>query len=189
MHTSPLTIPTIETDRLTLRGHTLDDFDDCAAMWGDLQVTQYIGGRPSTREEAWARLLRGAGLWALLGFGYWIVRERDSGRFVGEVGFAEFKRDITPRVDGVPEMGWVLSPSAHGRGYATEAVRAALAWADRHLPARADGSHHPRRIAALISPENAPSLRVAEKNGFRQVARGTYKGEATLIFERPGGGA
>jgi len=168
--------PELRTERLVLRGHTRADLEECAAMWGDPRVTRYIGGRPSTEEEAWARVLRYSGLWALLGYGYWVVRERDSGRFVGDVGLGDFHREITPALGEVPEAGWVLSPSAHGRGFATEAVRAVLAWADAHLP-------DPRTVC-LIDPDNAASLHVAEKCGFREHARGSYKGEDTLILER-----
>src|SRR5690606_33908019 len=94
----------------------------------------YIGGRPFTHEEVWSKLLRYAGHWALLGFGYWVVREAPSGRFVGEVGYADFKRDFTPSLDGAPEMGWVLTPGAQGQGFAAEAVRAAMRWADQKWP-------------------------------------------------------
>jgi RimJ/RimL family protein N-acetyltransferase len=172
-----LAAPALDTERLTLRGHTLADFGESAAMWGDPLVTRHIGGRPSTEEEAWARVLRYGGLWSLLGYGYWVVRERGSGRFVGEVGLAEFRREVTPSLEGAPEAGWVLAPWAHGRGFATEAVRAALAWGDAHLAA-------PRTVC-LIAPGNAASIHVAGKCGFRELARGTYKGEDTIICERP----
>ncbi|HEV3049654.1 MAG TPA: GNAT family N-acetyltransferase [Longimicrobium sp.] len=170
--------PTLDTERLTLRAHTPADFDECAEMWGDPRVTEFIGGRPSTAEEAWTRVLRYAGMWALLGFGYWVVRERDTGRFVGEVGFADFRREVTPPLDA-PEAGWVLAPWAHGRGYATEAVRAALAWGDAHLAA-------PRTVC-MIAPENAASIRVAQKLGFHEFARTRFKGDDTLLFQRPRG--
>lgn len=172
-----LPVPVLHSERLILRGHTLADFDESAAMWADPQVTRHIGGRPSTGEEAWARLLRYAGLWALLGYGYWVVRERETGRLVGEVGFVDYRRDVTPPLGDAPEAGWVLAPWAHGRGFATEAVRAALAWADTHLDA-------PRTVC-MIAPENAASLHVAEKCGYREFARGTYKGEETVLCERP----
>jgi RimJ/RimL family protein N-acetyltransferase len=174
-------VPPLDTARLTLRGHALADVDECAAMWADPLVTRHIGGRPLTAEEAWARVLRYAGLWALLGYGYWVVRERASGRFVGEVGLADFRRDLSPPLDGAPEVGWVLAPWAHGRGYATEAVGAALAWSDAHLVGR-DG--RPGRSVCLIAPENAASIRVAAKCGFSEAARTTYKGADTLVFAR-----
>jgi RimJ/RimL family protein N-acetyltransferase len=174
---SASTVPILQTERLVLRGHTLADFDESAAMWGDPLVARYIGGRPSTAEEVWARVLRYAGLWALLGYGYWVVRERASGRFVGEVGLADFHREVTPPLGDAPEAGWVLAAWAHGQGYATEAVRAALSWADAHLAA-------PRTVC-LIAPANGASIHVAEKCGYREWARGTYKGEESIIYERP----
>jgi RimJ/RimL family protein N-acetyltransferase len=45
-----LDIPVFETERLRLRGHTVDDFQNCAALWGDVNVTRYIAG--SQRLEA-----------------------------------------------------------------------------------------------------------------------------------------
>lgn len=169
--------PVVETERLILRGHTLADYPESAAMWADPMVTRHIGGRPSTPEEAWARLLRYGGLWALVGYGYWVVQERETGRFAGEVGLADFHREVTPSLDGAPEAGWVTAAWAHGRGFATEAVRAALSWADANLAA-------PRTVC-LIAPGNAASVRVAQKCGYREVARGIYKGEETIISERP----
>ncbi|UQA56696.1 GNAT family N-acetyltransferase [Polyangium aurulentum] len=168
--------PSFETERLTLRPHTLDDFAESAAMWADPEVTRHIIGRPSTQEEAWGRLHRYAGHWALLGFGYWVVREKASGRFVGEVGLADFRRAIEPSFDGAPEIGWALVPSAQGRGFGVEAVRAALAWSEARFG--------PIRIVCIIAPENTPSLRLANKCGFREIARTTYKGDPTIVFER-----
>ncbi|HWG85795.1 MAG TPA: GNAT family N-acetyltransferase, partial [Deinococcales bacterium] len=75
----------------------------------------------------------------------------------------------------------VLAPWAHGRGFATEAVRAALAWADRNVVGQPGG---PARVVCIISPGNAASLRVAAKCGFRETARGTYKGDEVLVLER-----
>ncbi|WP_144158182.1 GNAT family N-acetyltransferase [Paraburkholderia sp. BCC1885] len=171
----------LETDRLTMRPHVLEDFNDSFAMWSDPEVIRFIGGQPFTREEVWARLLRYAGHWKLLGFGYWAVREKAGGRFVGEVGFANFRRQIEPPLDDMPEVGWALTPTAQGRGYATEAVRAALRWADAKWPA-AD-------TACIIAPENAPSLRVAQKSGYTEWTRGSYKGKPTIHLRRAAGSA
>jgi RimJ/RimL family protein N-acetyltransferase len=169
-------IPRLETERLLLRGHRALDFADCCAMWGDAEVTRFIGGRPFPTDEVWTKLLRYVGHWALVGFGYWVLEEKQSGRFVGEVGFADFKRDIEPSLEGAPEIGWVLAPWAHGRGLATEAVRGALAWGATRLPSK--------RTVCLISPENVASIRVAEKCGYREFQRTTYKGLPTVLFER-----
>lgn len=168
--------PPLETERLRLRAHTKDDLAACFAIWGDPDVTRFIGGKPSTREEAWNRIVRCAGLWPLLGYGFWAVEEKDSGRIVGDIGIMEAKRDIDPPFEGEPEAGWALSPSVHGRGYASEALAAMLGWADRHLDAA--------RLVCIISPENSPSLKLAAKFGFRERARTTYHGADTIQFER-----
>ena len=169
-------VPTLTTERLVLRGHRQEDFEDCFRMWSDPAVTRFIGGKPSTREEVWARLLRYVGHWDVLGFGYWIVHEKSSGQFVGELGFADFKRELEPDLQGAPEIGWALIPSAHGRGLATEAVRAVLAWGGTHFKGG--------RTVCLVGPDNLPSLRVAEKCNYRELARTTYKGSPTILFER-----
>lgn len=169
-------IPVIETERLILRGHHPEDFAAAAAMWAHPEVVRYIGGKPFNGEEVWARLLRYAGHWQWMGFGFWALEEKATGAFAGELGFAEFKRDIEPSILGVPETGWVLSPHAQGKGYATEAVRAAVAWGDAHFE-RA-------RTVCLIDPENTASIRVAQKCGFGQPLQVTYKNHPTLLFER-----
>lgn len=145
-------------------------------MWADERVVKDITGRPSSREEAWARLLRYAGLWAVLGFGYWLVEDRASGAFVGEVGLADFKRDLEPSLGDALEAGWVMRPDAQGRGLATEAMLAALAWADRHLAGR--------RVVCMIAPDNAASFRVADKCGFVAFERTHYRGDPTVLLAR-----
>jgi RimJ/RimL family protein N-acetyltransferase len=174
-------IPILETPRLKLRPHRLDDFIHSAAMWADPNVTRYIAGKPLTEEESWTKFLRYGGHWQLLGFGYWAVEERATGNFVGELGFADYKRNSQPSLDGMPEIGWVLTSQAHGKGYATEAVRAAVAWGDAHFRSP--------RTACLISPENLASIRVAEKCGYRGPEPATYKGKPWLLFVREPGGS
>jgi RimJ/RimL family protein N-acetyltransferase len=172
----PRHVPAIETARLRLRGHRLADFARCAAMWADPEVTRHIGGKPLSEEESWAKLLRYVGHWSLLGFGFWAIEEKASGGFVGELGFADFKRDMVPPLGGVPELGWALAAGAHGKGYATEAVRAAVAWGETRFGAT--------RTVCLIRPDNQRSIRVAEKCGYREAARATYKGHPTIVFAR-----
>jgi RimJ/RimL family protein N-acetyltransferase len=171
-----MAVPALDTERLTLRGHRLEDYEECVALWSDPEVTRHIGGRPFTREEIWARLLRYVGHWELLGFGYWVIRERQSGHFVGEVGLADFRRELAP-LQGSPEIGWVLAPWAHGRGLATEAASAVLEWGRQHF---GEGT----RFVCLIDPANAPSLRVADKLGFRTIGEATYHDHLSRLFER-----
>jgi RimJ/RimL family protein N-acetyltransferase len=174
-------VPVIETERLRLRGHRPEDFGDCAAMWADPVVTRYIGGKPLSEEDVWARTLRYVGHWAWLGFGYWLVEEKATGSFAGELGFSDWKREIEPSLSGVPELGWVLATRAHGKGYATEAVRAAIAWGDANIQTAQPALG---RTVCIIHPEHVRSIRVAEKCGFKEVQRTTYKAEPAILFVR-----
>lgn len=169
--------PTVETARLRLRAHTPGDLACCLAMWSDADVTRFIGGRPQTREEVWGRLLRYAGMWRFMNHGFWVVEDRVSAQFVGEVGVMEARREIKPSFEGEPEIGWALAPGHQGKGYASEMVEAAIGWAAANIDAP--------KLVCIISPENAPSLRVADKFGFRERLRTTYHGEPTIQFERP----
>ncbi|MGI8841681.1 MAG: GNAT family N-acetyltransferase [Caulobacteraceae bacterium] len=167
----------LTTARLTLAPHVPADLDESAELWSDPRVVRYLGAQPSTRAESWARLLRHAGAWALLGYGFWVARERETGRFVGEVGFGAFERDLTPTLGDAPEAGWILSPWAHGAGYATEAALAAMAWADARLAAQ--------DTVCMISPDNGPSLRVAAKCGYIEYARAIHRGAGVVLLRRP----
>lgn len=171
-------VPVIDTGRLPLRGHRMDDFAACAAMWGDPGVTRYISGKPFTPEEVWARMLRYVGHWSWMGYGYWAIEERATGRFAGELGFANFRREIYPPFDGTPEIGWVLPTHVHGKGYATEAVGAVVAWGEAHFGAR--------ETVCLIHPENERSIREAARAGYRETQRTTYKGQPAIVMRRRG---
>jgi RimJ/RimL family protein N-acetyltransferase len=169
-------VPVIETERLRLRAHRREDLAASVAMWGDPEVTRHIGGRPFSEEETWTRLLRCVGHWPLFGYGYWLVEDRATGKFVGEAGFAEHMRDIQPPLRGTPECGWAFIPAAHGKGIATETVHAMLAWGDATL--------REGRTVCLIDVGNTASIRVAQKCGYTEQARTTYKAEPVIIFER-----
>jgi RimJ/RimL family protein N-acetyltransferase len=173
---SSLDIPVIETERLKLRGHTIEDAPKVRALWSDPQVTRYIGGQPLTAEECWSRLLRYVGHWSLLGYGYWVLEEKATGDFVGEVGFSDCKRDVEPTIGAVPEVGWVLIPPKHGVGYATEAVHAVLDWGHEHFG--------PSSVVCLIHPDHHASIHVAQKCGFKRQYLGTYRGRPMLVFDR-----
>jgi RimJ/RimL family protein N-acetyltransferase len=168
--------PDLESARLVLKPHILADFDDSFAMWRDPRTVAFIGGTPSTPDRAWQRVLTYAGLWSLIGFGYWSVRERETGAFVGEVGFADFHRGTDPSFNGEPEMGWAIAPDHYGKGYATEAVMAALGWADAAL-------QHPRTVC-MIDPVNAASVAVARKCGFSEWTTTTFGEKSLQLYQR-----
>ena len=145
-------------------------------MWADPQVVRFIGNRPRSREETWARLLKYVGHWSLKGFGFWLVEEKTTGSFVGEVGFADHKREVAPSLHGIPEIGWALTPEKQGLGYATEAVKAAIAWSDENFSIR--------ETVCIIHPDNTPSIRIAESNGYAISSTTQDKEHPAMIFSR-----
>lgn len=168
--------PVIETARLRLRAHQADDFADCVSMWLDPAIARYTIGKPSPPQRTWLRILAYRGHWALLGFGYWAVEEKASGRYIGELGFADFKRDIEPSIDGMPELGWALVSQAHGKGYGTEGLGAVVAWGDSHF-----GS---TRTVCIIHRDNRRSFRIAEKLGYKTILRASTDREPDSILVR-----
>jgi RimJ/RimL family protein N-acetyltransferase len=168
--------PTLETERLVLRAFRADDLAPLARMWAAPEVVRFIGGTPLTREDTWRRSLAACGQWPYTGFGYWVAELKSDRRVVGQIGFADFKRDMQPSLEGEPELGYVFDPSVHGQGIALEACKAALDWADSTLGAQS--------YPAIIGPGNAASIRLAEKLGFVREPDGTYRGEDIAIFRR-----
>lgn len=146
---------------------------------GDPAIVRHLGGVPFSREETWRRLLIAPGLWAVLGYGYWIAERNGDGAYLGQIGFADLKRAMEPSIEGLPEMGWIFAPEAQGQGYCSEALALALAWGDSVLDAA--------EIVAIIDPENVASIRVAEKSGFRRAEETRYKDAPIIIFRRPAG--
>lgn len=155
----------LETDRLILRMFRESDIDTYAEMCADPEVMRYIGdGQSLTRPMAWRNLAMMAGHWSLRGYGLWAIEERTSNAFIGRIGFWY--------PEGWPgfELGWTLRRPFWGKGYATEGAHAALRIAFTQL----DQPH----VISLIHPENAASMRVAERLGERRV-------DVTEVFGRP----
>jgi RimJ/RimL family protein N-acetyltransferase len=168
--------PVIETERLRLRPHQVSDFTDCVAMWSDPAIARYTIGEPAPPQRTWQRILAYRGHWVLLGFGFWAVEEKSSGRYIGEMGFAEHKRAIQPSLGGMPELGWALIAEAHGKGYATEGLRTAVDWGDSHFGLI--------DTACIIHPENHLSFRVADKLGYRERIGTPTDGETAIVLVR-----
>jgi RimJ/RimL family protein N-acetyltransferase len=169
--------PRIETERLILRHFGTGDIQEFAETMADPEVVRHLGGEPNDREDAWRKLLTGAGFWSLMGIGMWAVERRSDRRLIGHLGFFDFQRDMRPSISGEPEMGWIFNPKAQGQGYATEACEAALDWFDRTQP--------PASIPAIIALENMPSMRLAQRLGFERQPDATYRDESIALFRRP----
>ena len=170
-----MTAPVILTRRLRLSQPIADDFDAFAEMWADPEVTRFIGGQTRDRQDSWLTLIRQAGLWAILGYGYWSVRLRKSGDYVGEVGFADYKRGLEPDLSGRPEAGWIIARPHWGQGYATEALTATHTWLDEEMPGP---------TSCIIDPDHTASINVAKKLGYHDFGAADYKGDPVLLFRR-----
>jgi RimJ/RimL family protein N-acetyltransferase len=180
MSIAALAIPTLETERLILRPHREADFEAMLAVWQDPVVRRHFHGELMSREEAWGRFLRNFGMWAVKGYGVFAIEEKATCEYVGTVGTFEVRREMTPRIEDMPEAGWTLAARFHGRGFATEAAKAALAWTDAKLGNPA--------MFCIVAPANFASLRVAEKCGFKSWYETTYRDDPVLVMQRPPGG-
>jgi RimJ/RimL family protein N-acetyltransferase len=170
--TNDLHIPTLETERLDLRGPTLDDLDAYKAFYkvSDLTVGQYRGGRNAT--EIATILESHMRHWQDKGFGMWLLSLKGSGAFLGGAGLSQ--------PNGWPrhELTWWLMPKTRGFGYASEASRAIIAWAYTHLGWTTVETH--------MRDENIPARRLAERLGGQKIARETFPDGVTRdIFAFP----
>jgi RimJ/RimL family protein N-acetyltransferase len=148
----------LHTERLILRPYEVADFESYAAMVADPVVVRHAG-QPMTGEEAWMRLLRYIGHWSAFGYGLFAVLDRSSGRYLGETGFMEYRREVTPRLAvPLPEAAWVFTSAAHGKGYAFEDATATHRWMGE--------THAPTATQCIISPANRESIRLAERLGY-----------------------
>jgi RimJ/RimL family protein N-acetyltransferase len=168
--------PTLTTDRLILTSVRLDLFEQQYAFMGDPRVVAFIGGgKPRSRQESWVKYCQSAGMWPILGYGYWAFTDRATGAMIGMGGLGSFERGIFQLV-GFPEAGWAFAADAWGKGLATEAMAAALAWADANIDAP--------EIRCIIDPENAASIRVAEKLGFVPIDEVANELGVSRVFSR-----
>lgn len=151
-----ISVPTITSNRLLLRDITLKDWSDYAAMWADPRVTAYIGGEPRDARTSWLKFCQAASMFQLLGYGNWVVIDKNDGVFLGVCGFADYKRGIA-ELDQIPECGWAFGAASWGRGIATEAVGAITRWADSVKIAE---------TRCMIVKGNAASQKVAVRNGY-----------------------
>jgi len=171
--------PVIETERLRLRPHRLSDKDTHIAMWADDRVTRFIGGEPRAPDVSWGKFLGSAGLWPVMGFGYWVFADKATDALIGQGGLSYFCRGI-PELEGLPEAGWAFDADHWGAGLATEAMTAILGWADANLDAP--------EIRCIIDPGNAASEKVGMKLGFQRIGDSDALDHVVTIYGRLRGG-
>lgn len=151
MNALAVDIPVIETERLRLRGPSLDDLDAETAFYAT-ERSEFVGG-PKTRNEVWRLLAALMGHWVFRGYGFWGVEEKATGAYCGRVGL------WCPLEWPEPEIGWSLMDGFEGRGYAQEAALAARA--------HAYGTLGWTTAISLIDRENTRSKALATRIGAR----------------------
>jgi len=161
---------TLETPRLVLRLPRAEDAAPLMEIHHDPQAIKYVvfGGTPGGLTAAWRNIAMMLGHWQLRGYGQWTVVEKATGEVVGRVGL--WHPEGWPGID----MGWIIRRSRWNNGFATEAARAALDWTWREV-----ATDH---VISVIQPDNAPSIRVAEKIGERFERNACMNGNDVLIY-------
>ena len=148
----------VTTARLSLRRFTASDLDGLASVFAKPEVWRFPYGRGFTRLETETFLAGQIAHWETCAVGCWLVEERETSRIIGYAGLSvpTFLPEVLPTL----EVGWRFDPAVWGRGYATEAARAALREAFTTLGLDA--------ICSLPQVENDASVRVAERIGMRR---------------------
>jgi RimJ/RimL family protein N-acetyltransferase len=165
--------PVIETERLVLRPHRMEDFPPFAAFYAS-EAASFIGG-PMDGRRAWNIFAGDVGSWELMGFGAWAVEEKGTGAFAGQVALGK------PPHFPEREIGWLLVAGFEGRGYATEGARAARAFAYRTLGWDTAVSY--------VDPLNLRSIAVARRLGCTEDRDAACLDPGDLVFRHPSPGA
>jgi RimJ/RimL family protein N-acetyltransferase len=159
----------LHTERLRIRPLSHDDLDRLIEMYGDeqfnrlihnetapglLELAHYVEWHNECQEEQ--------------GYAMWGVEEKESGLLVGDCGFFPLEWQ-GPEV----ELAYHMHPDAWGRGYATEAAGACLAYGLREID---------KPIVAVVHPDNRPSRRVLEKIGMEVKREGIVYGTRMVVY-------
>jgi RimJ/RimL family protein N-acetyltransferase len=144
----------LDTPRLALHRFAPADAPFVLALLNDPGWLRYIGDRGVRTEDAAREYLVGGpmAMYAREGFGLWKASLRDTGEPIGMAGL--IKRPTLPDVD----LGFAFLPAFRAHGYAREAARACIDYARDVLKLP--------RLVAIVSPDNADSLRLLRAVGF-----------------------
>lgn len=164
----------IETPRLALRRLTEDDAPFILALLNEPSFVANTGDRGVRTDEQARTYVRDGPVasYARFGFGLLLASLRQNGTPIGICGI--LKRDTLED----PDLGYGYLPAFWGAGYAVEAASATLEHGRSVLGLR--------RVSAITKPENAPSIRVLEKLGFRyeSLVRLKEGEEESMLFLR-----
>ena len=164
-----MSIPTLCTENLYLRPFALQDVNAWHAILSGKDVLRYFPGSPMpSRDQAERMIERMLGHWQEHGYGLWAVELHASGRLIGRAGL-----QFIPETDEV-EVDFILDRAFWGRGFATEAGQASLAFGYDLLKVET--------IVGIVHPQNLASQRVLQKIGLSFVEETTYFGMAVQRY-------
>jgi ribosomal-protein-alanine N-acetyltransferase len=145
----------LETERLILRHLNGEDAGFILELLNEPSFLQYIGDKGVRNEEDAVRYIQTGPIasYERFGFGLYRVELKETGVPIGICGL--LKRDTLEDVD----LGFAFLPRFWSKGYAVESAAATLAYGRSALGVK--------RIAAITNPDNAASIRLLEKIGFR----------------------
>jgi RimJ/RimL family protein N-acetyltransferase len=155
-----------DTERLSFRRMEAGDLEELLALHEDPAVARYLGDYDSAGMRELLRMVDAE--LAERGHGRVAVLDRESGGFLGRTGLRHWSQF------GETEVSWVLRPEARGKGYATEAGRAALAWGFEALDLR--------YVTAMVQPDNTASIRVAERLGMSPIRTDELLGAEVVVY-------
>ncbi len=153
----------IQTARLDLFRPQRGDLEGLFMMVAHPETRRFLGPTEASMADSFARLQRNAGGWSLYGYGTFIVRLKGQQGILGSCGVFHSYRGFgtgsdDKGMDDVPEAGWIINADHWGKGYAREAMEAALAWFD--------AEHGPRRVTCMIEEGHTVSQHLAVSLGF-----------------------
>jgi RimJ/RimL family protein N-acetyltransferase len=155
----------IETERLLLRRPSEADLPGLIEVHAHPDVERFMGAWGELEAHSW--LERVERCWDTHGYGRLVVLEKITGALLGRSGLQWF--DELKEV----ELGWTLRREAWGRGYASEAARAGLAWAFEDFG-------HPY-VTSRIEPANERSSNVAKRLGMEVIRTDLWGGSPFLV--------
>ena len=157
----------ITTTRLELRRFAESDTQAYTEIITNPDVTRYLGsGRDCSKEDALKFLARYESVWDE-GYGIFAVTEQASSNLIGYCGIRKIP-------DGRVELLYAYAPLAWGKGYATEAGKAVLAYAREHFELS--------KVIAMSYPQNAGSIGVIKKLGFKSIGQEEHFGKMLEVF-------
>jgi len=171
--------PLLITPRLELWQPQVGDLADLYQLTLAEETRRFLGPFVPSQMDAFNRLHRNAGSWALHGYGTFMVRLKGQDRIVANCGVFRSYRGfgVDQGLDDVAEAGWIVDRDYWGQGIAREAMEAALEWFDR--------VHGRQRIACMIDDGHAASDALAAKLGFARYGRHQVEdGAALVLYER-----